>query len=161
MVSSKKLLERIKNSSFSTKAGIAAELYFGYDTYTDARSRGDGVISSLGQATVDFILPEVMGFKGYLGFQAVSIAGELAVDAYEGLSQSVRQMNRDSRNQTPFKNASFKDNERLEKMRQSSLKLAQEAIYGNFTQRQAGMQHSRRMRQEMNQTMLGNEASYL
>lgn len=156
-----KILDRIKNSGFGTKAGIAAELYFGYDTYTDARSRGDGVIPSLGQAAVDFALPEVMGLWGYVAYQGVSVAGELAVNAYEGLSQSVRQMNKDGRNQKLFKNASFKDNERLEKMRQSSLQLAQEAIYGNFTQRQAGMRHSKRMRHEMNQTMLGNEASYL
>ena len=156
-----KIISRVKDSSLMTKAGFGAEIYFAWDSYSDARARGDGFIPALGQAAIDFALPEVIGPWKYAGYHLVASAGGLALDTYEDLSQSVRQMNREGRNQTPFRNASFRDNERLEKMRQSSLKLAQEAIYGNFTQRQAGMQHSKRMRQEMNQTMLGNEASYL
>lgn len=116
-------------------------VYGGYSDYKDAREKGYGKIGSLAKAGTEFALGEVMG-GWYIPYQLAKAAPSMLVGAAEGAGKLQRSMNKASR-QVPFQNATFRDYSQAMTMRQAGLQMAQASRYN------------------LQQTLMGNEASYL
>lgn len=123
--------------------GSLMSVGFGVMDFMDAKNEGVGNIEALASAGMNFIVPELVGGWAYAGYQALSMAGQLGVSAYENANMSLRQMNRDLRNQTPFRGHTFVDSPQIYTMRQAGMALAQQSKYN------------------LQQTMMGNEAQFL
>lgn len=109
--------------------------------YKDARNQGHGQMYSLARAGTEFAMGELLG-GWYLPYQALKAAPAAMVGLAEGASKMQRSMNKTSRQQ-PFTNATFRDYNQA------------------FTMRQAGLQMAEASRYNLQQTLMGNEASYL
>lgn len=125
--------------NFST--GLSA--FFAYTDYKDARAEGAGVLEATGTAALNFVVPEIVGIAPYIGYQLLSAGAQAAISGYENGAMKLRQMDRDNRNQTPFRGYTFVDSPQIYTMRQAGLALAQQSKYN------------------LQQTMMGNEAKYL
>lgn len=123
--------------------GSLMSVGFGVMDYIDAKNEGAGNVEALASAGMNFIIPELVGGWAYAGYQALSMAGQFGVSAYENANMSLRQMNRDLRNQTPFRGHTFVDSPQIYTMRQAGMALAQQSKYN------------------LQQTMMGNEAQFL
>lgn len=119
--------------------GFAA--FGGISDYKDSRAKGYGQAASLAKAGTEFALGELLG-GWYLPYTLAKSLPAAAVSAAEGASKLQRSMNKTSR-QVPFSNGSFKDHSQA------------------FTMRQAGMQVAQASKYNLQQTLMGNEASYL
>lgn len=119
--------------------GFAA--FGAYSDYKSSREQGHGKIASVAKAGTEFVMGEMLG-AWYLPYQLLKSAPAAAIGAAEGAAKLQRSMNRSSR-QVPFQNAQFKDYNQA------------------FTMRQAGMQMAEASRYSLQQTLMGNEASYL
>lgn len=133
----RKILEKVP------KMGTMFNIGMGALDYMEARNEGQGVISSLGSAAVGYAIPEVLGFKGYLAFEAIRTLPSVATEAYESLSTTMRLNEKMKRNQAPFQQMTFVDGPQIATMRQAGLALAKRSKY------------------ELQNTMMGNEARYL
>lgn len=124
---------------FGFQHGMAA--HGAITDYKTSRDEGHGKIRSLAKAGTEFAMGELLGgwYLPYMGLKALPSA---AVGVAEGLSKMQRSMNKTSR-QTPFSNAQFRDYNQA------------------FTMRQAGLQMAEASRYNLQQTLMGNEASYL
>lgn len=119
--------------------GLSA--YGAITDYKDARDQGYGTVGALAKAGTEFALGEMLG-GWYLPYTLAKGLPSAAVGAAEGISKIQRSMNKTSR-QTPFSNARFRDYNQA------------------FTMRQAGLQMAEASRYNLQQTLMGNEASYL
>lgn len=121
------------------KHGMSA---FGAITdYQDARNQGYSTTGAMAKAGTEFVLGEMLG-AWYIPYTLAKSLPSAAVGAAEGISKIQRSMNKTSR-QTPFSNAQFRDYNQA------------------FTMRQAGLQMAEASRYNLQQTLMGNEASYL
>ena len=111
--------------------------------YKDARDEGAGVGEALASAGMIVLIPELVGAGPYMAYALGSAALQGGVAAYENASMKLRQMDRDNRNQTRFRNYTFVDGPQIYTMRQAGLALAQQSKYN------------------LQQTMMGNEAQFL
>ena len=122
--------------------GSVLSVGFGLMDYKDARDEGAGVGEALASAGMNFLIPELVGAGPYMAYAGLSALAQGGVAAYENASMKLRQMDRDNRNQTPFRNYTFVDGPQIYTMRQAGLALAQQSKYN------------------LQQTMMGNEAQF-
>lgn len=124
---------------FGVQHGLSA--FGAYSDYKDARNQGHGQMYSMARAGTEFAMGELLGWK-YLPYQMLKGLPSAAVGLAEGASKLQRSMNKTSR-QTPFGNAQFRDYNQA------------------FTMRQAGMRAAENSKYNLQQALLGNEASHL
>lgn len=124
-------------------AGTALGLYFGYDRYKDERAQGNTRLGSLGNAALDFIMPELMGIGPYIGYELVKAAPSLIVNGAQTISQLGRQYERNVQNQAPFRSNTFVDSQQIYTMRQAGLALAEQSKYA------------------LQQSLIGDEARFM
>lgn len=130
----------IVKKSLGNAASMGIPLFFGVQEFQSSREQGRGVVESGLRAGADFMLGEAMGSK-YLLFNLAMAAPPLAVSAYQTIDQMSRYNNSDNRNK-PFANARFQDSKPA------------------YTMRQAGMELAKASRYNLEQSLMGNEASY-
>lgn len=121
--------------------GMAINGAFAYGDYKTARENGSSRLGAGVQAASSFAMGEILGMWMLPFSLAPSIPGAV-VGAVEGIGKMQRQMNKDAR-RLPFANAQFNDYQQA------------------FTMRQAGMQLAQNSQYNLQQTLMGNEASYL
>jgi hypothetical protein len=122
------------NAAFSVIGAVS--------TYKSARREGHGVVSSTVRAGLDFAQGELLGFWGNLGVGLVKTIPSVAIAGTEMLYKESRRMN-SAANAQVFGGAQFADNQQLATMRQSGMEMAKMAQYN------------------LQQTLMGNEATYL
>lgn len=122
---------------------LAVSGYSGYDTYKEERAQGNSRLGALGKATMDFVLPELLGFKAYLAYEAVKALPGAALNAGQYISQQGRIMERNTRDQTPFKANTFVDSQQIYTMRQAGMALAEQSKYA------------------LQQSLMGDEARFM
>ena len=134
-----------KTKNIVSKVGAGAMIGFnawsGYSDYKDYRVSGDSNIIAGAKTVGGFMLDESLGWWA-LPFRLLPGLGSAAVNGYESLGKLTRQMNYQSK-QVPFVNAKFNDFNQA------------------FTMRQAGMKLAEQSRYNLQQTLMGNEASML
>lgn len=122
--------------------GDAINVLFSIGSYNEARREGHGVVSSAARATGQFVMGELTGFWGGLAFQAAKAVPKMAIKGTELLYKENRKMNSAANSQV-FGGVQFQDTQQLATMRQSGMEMAKMAQYN------------------LQQTLMGNEASYL
>lgn len=133
-----------KASKHLTAGSIAVTAFNAWGAksdYDSAREEGYGVLGSTAKAAASFVTGEILGGWAL----AIPVAQALPkgiVAGAETLGKIERQMNMESR-QLPFVNARFNDFNQA------------------FTMRQAGMQAAQQSKYNLQQSLMGNEASYL
>lgn len=123
--------------------GTALGLYFGYDMYKDERAAGNTRLGSLGNATLAFVLPELLGWKAYIGYELVKAAPSLVVSGAQTMAQTAREYERDIQNQAPFRANTFIDSQQIYTMRQAGMALAEQSKYA------------------LQQSLMGDEARFM
>lgn len=136
---SPKMSKHLTAGAIATTAVNAWGAKTDYDT---AREEGYGVIGSTAKAATSFVTGEILGIKGMLAVGALKTIPKGIVAGAETLGKVERQMNMESR-QVPFINSHFNDFNQA------------------YTMRQAGMQAAQQSKYNLQQSLLGNEASYL
>lgn len=116
--------------------------YFGLDSYQTAREEGSGTVGALGTAAMDTVLPLAMGMGGYIAYEAVTHAPEMAMSGVHAYNQYARGLGRAQRT-APFANSTFNDTEQA------------------YTMRQAGAAIAQRSKYNMQQARLGREAQFM
>lgn len=128
--------------------GVMGTLNLGMNAYTtvsdykDKRLEGHGKISSAISAAGNAIMFDAIGLKGMFTMGLIKHAPVLATKGIIKANAVARSMDRSARN-TPFANATFVDSQQA------------------FTMRQAGMQLAQASKYNLQQTLLGNEASVM
>lgn len=122
-------------------ANIALNTAFAIGDYKDFRRKGDGVITASIKAAGKFAIDEALGFYA-LPIELIKSAPSLAIQGAEMLYKENRRMN-SAANQQVFGSSQFADNQQLATMRQSGMEMAKMAQYN------------------LQQTLMGAEASYL
>lgn len=135
-----KYLKEFSEMGFIEKAMTLGNVAGAVSEYKNARREGHGVISSVARAGVDFALGEAMGLY-YPLFLLAKEAPGLIVKGSEMLYKENRKMN-SAANQQVFGDAQFQDTQQLATMRQSGMEMAKMAQYN------------------LQQTLMGNEATY-
>lgn len=122
--------------------GLALDAYFVHDMYKESRDRGNNVLIAGAEAAGQQFIMSAMGMGPYMALQAATALPSLGIKAYESLATQARSMQNLSANK-PFQTAVFNDSQQAYTMRQAGMKLAQASKYN------------------VQQSMIGNEASYL
>jgi uncharacterized protein YozE (UPF0346 family) len=135
-----KYLKEFGNMGFFDKVQTIGAAAGAVSEYKNARRQGHGVVSSTIRAGVDFALGEAMGMY-YPLFLLAKEAPGMIVKGSEMLYKENRKMN-SSANQQIFGSAQFQDTQQLATMRQSGMEMAKMAQYN------------------LQQTLMGNEATY-
>jgi len=113
---------------------------FALSAYNDAKTEGRGTLGSAATAVSSMIMYDAVGAPMMIGVPLLKAAPKLALQGTEFLGKMSRQMSQSSVN-TPFQNATFADSQQAYTMRQAGMKLAQASKYN------------------LQQAILGNEAS--
>lgn len=115
-----------KNQGFN----IALTGYFGYDAYHEAKKEGRSTASAVASAGYNMALPFVIpgGFAGYLGFEMLTSAPGLAVDAYRGIQSYRRKIGKEQTHRA-FQTAAFQENQQTYTMRQAAMAIAERTRY--------------------------------
>ena len=121
---------------------IGFNLFGAIGDYKDSRRKGHGVVSSTVRAAASFAVGEMLGFWGGIGVMAFKELPKLAIKGTELLYKENRKMNSAANNQV-FGGAQFYDTQQLATMRQSGMEMAKMAQYN------------------LQQTLMGNEATHL
>ena len=121
-------------------ASIMGSTYLGVTGYKERRSEGKGRVGSAIETGADLIMMDAMGFGLTIGLQAARAIPKLAVSGYMKAGSMARSMDRMSIN-APFANSTFVDSKQA------------------YTMRQAGMQLAEVSKYNLQQTLMGNEAS--
>ena len=121
---------------------IGINLFTSIGDYKNARRQGHGVLSSTARAAAGFAMGEMLGFWGSVGVGVFKGVGTMAVKGTELLYKENRKMN-SAANKQVFGTAEFYDTQQLATMRQSGMEMAKMAQYN------------------LQQTLMGNEASFL
>ena len=135
-----KYLKEFSNMGFFDKVQTIGAAAGAVSEYKNARRQGHGVISSVARAGVDFALGEAMGLYYPLFLGAKALPGAI-VKGSEMLYKENRKMN-SMANQQIFGGVQFQDTQQLATMRQSGMEMAKMAQYN------------------LQQTLMGNEATY-
>lgn len=126
-----------------SKIGTLANLAWSVPNYFDYRKEGQSRIGALGNTALDFVLPELLGFPLYIGYEIAKNLPSAAVSGVQNLSQMQRQYEKAVRDQSPFRANTFVDSQQIYTMRQAGMALAQQSKYA------------------LQQTMIGNEARHM
>ena len=110
--------------------------------YKDARLEGHGKVGSAVAAAGNAIMFDVIGMPGMMALGAVKHAPNMIVNGVLKANAAARSMDRSSRN-VAFNNATFVDSKQA------------------YTMRQAGMQLAQASKYNLQQTLMGNEASMM
>ena len=140
MASSVQKILTNKGLTLGTAFGVGLNIYQTVSDYKQSRLEGRGKISSAVGAVSSAVLFEAMGPGLALGVTAIETLPTLAINAGLGLAQTARSMDKQNRN-VPFANATFVDTKQA------------------YTMRQAGMQLAQASKYNLQQSLLGNEAS--
>ena len=136
-----KYLDDFKNMGFIEKAMTLGNVAGAVSDYKNARREGHGVVSSAIRAGTEFALGEALGMYYPLYLLAKEAPG-LVIQGTEMLYKENRKMN-SAANQQVFGGAQFQDTQQLATMRQSGMEMAKMAQYN------------------LQQTLMGQEATYL
>ena len=136
-----KYLDNFKNMSFLEKAMTLGNVAGAVSDYKNARREGHGVVSSAVRAGTEFAIGEALGMYYPLYLLAKEAPG-LVIQGTEMLYKENRKMN-SAANQQVFGGAQFQDTQQLATMRQSGMEMAKMAQYN------------------LQQTLMGQEATYL
>lgn len=121
--------------------GIFGALAIG--AYKDYRAEGQTRLGALGHATLDFVLPELMGIVPYIGYEFVKAAPGAALSAGQYISTTMRQLEREGQNMAPFRTNTFVDSQQIYTMRQAGMALAEQSKYA------------------LQQSLMGDEARFM
>ena len=135
------LLDELKDMSLLDKISTVANIGFAVSDYKDARRQGHGVISSVARAGTQFAMGELLGIYYPLLMGAQALPGAI-VKGSELLYKENRKMN-SAANQQVFGGVQFQDTQQLATMRQSGMEMAKMAQYN------------------LQQTLMGQEATHL
>ena len=122
--------------------GLGVNVFTTIGDYKEARREGHSVASSVVRAGFSFATGELLGFWGSMAIGAGKLVGTGVIKGTEALYKENRRMNAAANNQL-FSDAQFADNQQLATMRQSGMEMAKMAQYN------------------LQQTLMGNEATYL
>lgn len=120
---------------------IGMNVYGTISTYKESRRQGRSVLSSAVRAGADFAIYEMLGFWGSLGVGLAKSVPSLAIKGTSLLYKENRRMNSAANNQV-FGGSQFQDTQQLATMRQSGMEMAKMAQYN------------------LQQTLMGNEATH-
>lgn len=120
---------------------IGMNVYGTISSYKESRREGRGVVSSAIRAGANFAVYEMLGFWGGLGVGLAKNLPSLAIKGTTLLYKENRKMNSAANNQL-FGGAQFQDTQQLATMRQSGMEMAKMAQYN------------------LQQTLMGNEATH-
>ena len=120
---------------------IGMNVYGTVSAYKESRREGRGVVSSAIRAGANFAVYEMLGFWGSLGVGLAKNLPSLAIKGTTLLYKENRKMNSAANNQL-FGGAQFYDTQQLATMRQSGMEMAKMAQYN------------------LQQTLMGNEATH-
>ena len=109
--------------------------------YKESRREGQGVLKSAAKAGINFAIGETLGFAA-IPFYLASSAPVMATKAIEGVNKMEREMNSVARMQ-PFSDTYLQDTQQIATMRQSGMEMAKMAQYN------------------LQQTLMGAEATHL
>lgn len=109
--------------------------------YKESRREGQGVLKSAAKAGINFAIGETLGLAA-IPFYLASSAPVMATKAIEGVNKMEREMNSVARMQ-PFSDTYFQDTQQIATMRQSGMEMAKMAQYN------------------LQQTLMGAEATHL
>lgn len=131
-----------------TKKGIGVGGYIGIgmtavdsvSTYKEKRLQGSGVVSSAISAGANAIMWEAIGAPTMLTLGALKHGPSMALNGYMKLQGIARSMDRGARN-VAFNDATFTDSKQAATMRQAGMQLAENSKYN------------------LQQALMGNEAS--
>lgn len=131
-----------------TKKGIGVTGYIGIgmtavdsvSTYKEKRLQGKGVASSAISAGANAVMWQAVGNGAMLTLGALKHGPSMALNSYMKLQGIARSMDRCARN-VAFANATFTDSKQAATMRQAGMQLAENSKYN------------------LQQTLMGNEAS--
>ena len=142
-VNNKKILKNMDLPNFGTVDKIMSgiNIISAVGDYKDSRRKGHGVVSSAARAGAQFALGEVLG-PWYIGAMVAKEVPGLIVKGADTLYKENRRMNSAANFQT-FGDAQFMDTQQLATMRQSGMEMAKMSQYN------------------LQQTLMGNEATYL
>lgn len=132
---------KFKGLGTMAKIGLGIDAFQAYSDYKDAREEGSGVLSSTAYAASNFALNYALGWWMIPYQLAPKIPGAV-VNSIEGIAKYQRQMNKANR-RIPFSHSTFNDYRQAATMRQAGMQLAQNSQYN------------------LQQALLGNEASNL
>ena len=127
--------------SIGGTASLGMNLFFGAQTYKEARKEGHSVLGSVARGVADFALGEALGVMYPISMFAQQLPS-MAVKGIEGLGKLTREKNNMQRHEA-FGYANFQDTQQLATMRQSGMEMAKMANYN------------------LQQTLMGNEAKYM
>jgi hypothetical protein len=121
--------------------GEAINVLSTVSAYKDARKQGHSVGSSVVRAAGSFVMGEMLGFWGSMGWELAKGIPKAAIKGAEVLYKENRKMNA-AANQHGL-GGDFQDTQQLATMRQSGMEMAKMAQYN------------------LQQTLMGNEATHL
>lgn len=132
----------LKSIGISGFSGLALNTYMTADMYTEAREKGSSPIGAAMRAGGELAMMELVGMPMYMGTQLAQAIPKFVTNTALKFNEQARSMSRVNRNM-PFSNAAFMDTPQA------------------YTMRQAGMQLAKAAKHNTQQTMLGNEASFM
>ncbi len=137
----KNAIKEFMDGKLMRTANIGLNAAFAIGDYKDFRRKGDGVITASLKAAGKFAIDEALGFYA-LPIELIKSAPSLAIQGAEMLYKENRKMN-SAANQQVFGGSQFADNQQLATMRQSGMEMAKMAQYN------------------LQQTLMGTEATHL
>lgn len=144
MAAASKILKKIGQATGSISKSDLFSLgmgaYFGYQEYRSQREQGNSVLSSIAGGIGDFVVSEMAPVL-YPTAMFLSNIPKWGVQGVMGLNRLSREMNRQRGG--PFATATFVDTKQA------------------YTMRQAGMQIAENSRYNIQQALLGREASMI
>jgi len=120
----------------------ATGLYFGMETYGEARREGASKGTAFAKGAAEFAMGVALGPMSYLGLQLATGIPSAGYEFMKWQAQYRRQLGREQK-QAAFQNAAFQDTQATYTMRQSGLAIAERSRYNT------------------QQAMLGNEARFM
>ncbi len=130
-------------TSFRPGWGTIASAGFGLLDFWQQKKEGAGFLEAASSATINMILPEIMGGWTYGGLMLAQGLASVGVSAYENATMQLRQLDKINRDQRPFQNYTFVDGPQV------------------YTMRQAGMALAKQSKYNLQQTMMGDEARFM
>lgn len=124
------------------KTSTAFGLWQGFDTYKSSREEGNSAVASLGKAGFDAVTGSLLSVKGNIALAALTALPEGIMEGKKMYTQYNNKLRTLAR-QNAFQSAQFNDTEQVHTMRQAGMAIAQRSKYN------------------MQQAMLGHEASYM
>lgn len=131
-----------KGIGFLGTVGVAANVVSTVGDYKQARLEGHGKVGSAISAVGNAVMFEAIGMPGMIAMGALKGAPNMAVNGILKANSVARTMDQSAR-KTAFNNATFVDSNQA------------------FTMRQAGMQLAQASKYNLQQSLMGNEASMM